>query len=242
MKCCLCLQEKKLVDAHIIPKWAFMYLYPESKVQPLILIGTEGNKKSRVGVYDPNILCKECDGFIGIFNNYGKKVFLEKQLEDSQFQGLAYVIKDIKPEELKIFLLSVIWRASISKREEVKAISLGPYEDKIHNLLFKKKENKDITPDLKEFSILISRFGEGGYPDLTNKNIQLPLFTRVDGVNFNIVYFPRGFKIYIKTDKRLISEPFNKLELKDGDLIVLKLKNFQESKEFYQMRKFLKDK
>lgn len=118
--CLFCNKEKDLIDAHIIPRWAYDFLYPQEGPQQreaLILVGKFKPKKRWIGTYDQNILCAECDNYLGKFDDYGKKIFLDSPLEGYPGTSGAYLIPNVDLKKLKLFVLSVIWRMSISTNE-----------------------------------------------------------------------------------------------------------------------------
>ena len=77
--CKFCGQEKKLINAHIVPECFYLGLKNKDKY-----VNFDANLKSRQykiyqkGGMDKNILCAECDGkILGKLDNEGKKVLLE---------------------------------------------------------------------------------------------------------------------------------------------------------------------
>jgi hypothetical protein len=87
MKCSLCQSDKKLIDAHIIPAWAYEYIYQKidkEKREALLMIGAKLHTKRRpIGSYDPNILCQSCDKLIGDrYDQLGKKFFIDEEISD----------------------------------------------------------------------------------------------------------------------------------------------------------------
>lgn len=90
--------------------------------------------------YEDNILCKKCDNkIIGKLESYVAQLFYKippkyknfkkpDGLEFTQFYNLDY-------KKFKLFLLSLLWRASISSRDFFKNVSLGPYGDKIRMMI-----------------------------------------------------------------------------------------------------------
>lgn len=240
--CKFCNQEKPLIEAHIIPRWAYMYLYPtdEVKRKPLVIVHSKRDKISQIGLYDSQILCRDCDSFLGQYDKFGKEVLLDGAPESATDKGeIAYTIKNVDTQRLRIFLLSVLWRCSISKREELKHINLGPYEQKILNLLSKLKADGKIEAEIEDFPMIITKFGGGDFPEVVDKNIQMPMTIRFkdDGINCQVLYFPKGIKIYIKTDKRKFAEALAKFQLNGTEIVVPKMRNFQDSEEFEFMVK-----
>lgn len=235
--CKLCDKEKELINAHIIPKWAFMYLYPEDtkdKGAPLNLIEKDKHTRRPIGPYDQGILCSDCDNYLGNFDGYAKGVFLDSDLERRGEE--AYLIKNVDFEKLQTFLISVAWRASISGRDEFKNISIGPYEDKIKEILLSiKNGQQDLS--LTQYSFLVTKFDEGELPyNVVNKHVQIPHTQRIDGVNVAVFYLPRGLKIFLKIDKRCFPDNCEKLAnyQKEG-LIVARMGYYSESDEFKAM-------
>ncbi|MEI6730351.1 MAG: hypothetical protein WCL30_03745, partial [Pseudomonadota bacterium] len=79
--------------------------------------------------YDQSILCQECDGKIGIFDQYAKEFLINKVPNHKLETKPCYEIpqKDINYSKLKKFFISLIWRASISNGGSVNIVSLGDY-------------------------------------------------------------------------------------------------------------------
>lgn len=103
-------------------------------------------RDAHTGEFESDILCLDCDNnVLGSLESYAKTVLYGGQLpkgsnvkiqnqrnqhgvEFTYVTGLDYI-------KFKLFLLSVLWRASISNRPFFKNISLGPYEEKIRKML-----------------------------------------------------------------------------------------------------------
>ena len=128
--CKYCGQEKELINSHIIPK----SLCQIDEVGPMIGINSisqrfDHNPKHQNGQKEP-LLCKECDNLIGKLDKYASKVF-KQIIPKHQWDVVnGYLMCKLLPEEvdywmLKKFLISVMWRASVSSND----IHLGKYED-----------------------------------------------------------------------------------------------------------------
>jgi hypothetical protein len=129
---------------------------------------------------------------------------------------------NVDTRRLHLFLLSVIWRCSITKNEHFKHITLGVYEEKIRSIL--KSLQKDITSkvNLIDFSIIISKFEFKSFPELIQGAFQIPGPVRLKdyGINSQLLYLPNGFKVLIKTDKGMFPHFIQKLILKGSEIIV----------------------
>lgn len=237
-RCNLCGQIKPLINSHIIPKWAYDYLYKEideKRTSSLVLLGKQYSERRPIGTYD-NILCKECDNYLGEYDNYGKKVLLDGKLEKihPDLDNNAHVIMGVNINKLRLFILSVLWRASISVKEECGNIHIGPYEEKIRTIIINIKKGADTTKELADLPIIITKFDDKKDPVITNKNIMLPYSLRIDSVNFAILYFPKAIKIFIKVDKRDLPSDLKDVQISDnhGGVIILGSKDFSDSNEF----------
>lgn len=166
-KCKLCNQERELLNkSHVIPNSFFRAVMDEnnSLIQTSNLelrSGIEKPKKIFTGEFDKGILCSECDNnVLGGLDKYGHKVFYagfasKKSSPEIRNvhnpQGSVYtIIKNVDYRKFKLFLLSILWRASISSRPFFKEVSLGPYEEILRKMLFEQNPGKN-----NEFPILI---------------------------------------------------------------------------------------
>jgi hypothetical protein len=102
--------------------------------------------KLPTGEYEGNILCFECDNVqIGRLEDYARRVMYGGELKESEplkvvnkvdSNGIRYThIQNINYKKFKLFLLSILWRASISKRNFFSNVYLGPYEETIRQMI-----------------------------------------------------------------------------------------------------------
>lgn len=151
--CKFCGQEKKLIDAHIIPKNFYLmrkkdrYLSINSKTCKYTIQQKDG--------YDSNILCGDCDNHIlGEFDKEGYRILFSdfskykyEYLHSQRIYQLDNSCYDYR--KLRKFFISILWRASITKLEEWSNINLDGYEKKAFEILKGKREYDEL------FKILI---------------------------------------------------------------------------------------
>lgn len=120
--CRLCGASSGFVKSHIIPE-AFFRVLRNGKEAPLIISGVAGQvpKTSRIGVYDQEILCGNCEEKFLQWDTYGIDVLLNRFdhffnpiLKDEKIVG--YEAPHIDKVKLLDFLTSVMWRASVSSQ------------------------------------------------------------------------------------------------------------------------------
>ncbi len=166
-KCKLCLLEQPLMDkSHIIPAFMFDSLHQKGtqiyKFAPAELLGGNGRiTELPSGEYEEGILCSRCDNeIIGGYELYAHKAMYGKEVVDNDHpefadriteQGVKFrKCQNLHYKEFKLFLLSILWKASISTRDIFREVNLGPYEDVIREMIL----NGDPKEDDK-FPILI---------------------------------------------------------------------------------------
>ena len=107
----------------------------------------ESGKQERrpKGEYDKYILCKNCETYLSKFESYAKgtlygegnpKKHLPIIKTYKSKDGFEYAnCKNVDYIKFKVFLISILWRASISKREFFKEVNLGPHEEIMREMI-----------------------------------------------------------------------------------------------------------
>lgn len=150
--CKLCLQDKELIKkSHIIPEFMYKELYDEKHklrlFDPKSLFEGESHlKKPSTGIYEGDLLCAVCDNkIIGSLESYGYQILYADELPDEirpkcknyrNQDGLEFSIcENVNYSKIKLFILSILWRASISSNEIFNGISLGKDENEIRQMI-----------------------------------------------------------------------------------------------------------
>lgn len=228
--CRLCLQDKKLIKAHIIPEGFFRLLRHEN-IAPEMHSNTPGSfpKRMLVGTYDPTILCSECDGKMAPWDDYGQQVLIRQFPEaikiSLQGKTVAWKIEKFDYRRLKLFFMSVLWRASVSKQTFYKRISLGPFEDRLRTMIL----NED-PGDTQEFVVVLARF-----EDVEITAMLDPHPEKFDGISFCRFYLS-GFVAYIKVDKRPTPSFLTDLRLQEDRPLIILARSLQNSPDGRVMR------
>ena len=234
MRCRLCGEDKELISAHLIPKWAYRDISGTGGEGTDIVLAAKGKTKRRpVGTYDKNILCGECDNFIGQYDAYGKEVILGKKLENKGQHH--YLINGVDLDKFTLFLLSVAWRESISNAEESELVKIGPYEERIRTILLDRQLRKKIALD--GYSFIVCKFQRGDLPEtVVDKIIQTPHLQRLETINVFVLYLPRAYKIYLKLDRRSFPDELERVsKAYTNSIPVLMLGDYSSSDEFRAM-------
>lgn len=141
-ECKLCRQQKRLLKrSHIIPEFFYdqsgVYNEKHQMYQFEVQEYIKSKKASyrHTGVYDKNILCENCDNvLLGQLESYSRRVLyggLDKsnQIDCKNYKnpndGLEFsIIENVDYKKFKLFLLSILWRATISRQEIFRNITL----------------------------------------------------------------------------------------------------------------------
>ncbi|EPF7979348.1 hypothetical protein [Vibrio harveyi] len=227
MICKGCGQSKKLVKAHIIPESFFKAM--KSGSSPLkILSNTKGvhSKKSHIGIYDKSILCRECEDKFQTLDDYGYRALLGAECQQTPLidneKIVGYEFSGVDGDKLKLFFISILWRASISTHSFYSKVKLG----KLEGLAKQHVWNFDAG-DEDDFSFVLAKF-EG---DLTAKTIMDPHPEVWEGVDYQRFYLG-SYILYIKVDEKKTPESWRPFIANSGKLFVVSRGPIEKSKEF----------
>jgi hypothetical protein len=183
---------------------------------------------SYVGLYDPNILCQQCDGELGKLDQHAAEKLVRGTREKLHLPTVdVWRYDQAHPRTLIRFLASVAWRASVSSLPYFARVRLGPYENKLRSISMGEIEP---TPD---FACLLSEY------DLEEVAQLNPTNTRLGDLNFIVLYAHR-FAFYMKLDKRPLP-----LELREASLaydrpVLSIVRPWTATKEFKLLAKVVK--
>lgn len=225
MKCKGCNEEKKLVKAHIIPESFFSDLRDGDN--PLALLtNTSGiyPKRANKGIYDKNILCRDCEDIFQTVDNYGQKILLHSEQEQLISNGIVagFKVDQFDYKLLKLFFLSILWRSSVSTHKFYSKIALGPFEDAVKKLIW---NNSPGAPD--EFSCILAKFTD----EKIGKIILNPHRDKLDQINYYRFYLS-GYILYIKVDKRHSSSFYKPFVINKNDPLIIIARDIKNSKEY----------
>src|SRR5205085_1866871 len=112
-----------------------------------------------VGVYDKTILCRECDNLFSPWDNHVQEVLLHDFGEAATLyhgQTIAgWRIDKFDYRALKLFFISLLWRASVSTHEFYRRVSVGPFEDELRQMM----AGKDPGP-AETFAVTLAKFDD----------------------------------------------------------------------------------
>jgi hypothetical protein len=234
MTCCYCRQDKKLIKAHIIPEGFFRRLCEEQN-PPMMLTNTAGEypKKMPIGVYDKNILCDECEKIFGVWDEYAQQLLTDESLHGEPIlygtQCIGWRVTEYDYTRLKLFFISLLWRASVSKQDFYRKVNLGSFEEKAKELIVQKNPGTS-----EEFGVTLAKFDHPLSSAMLDPHPEK--FSRVNYYRFYIA----SYVAYIKVDKRKAPEPLSDFLLKEGQPLIIIGRDFRNSAELQLMHSIVK--
>lgn len=240
--CRLCLKEKKLIESHIIPKFMFAGMKDEKKAFYEVTYNLETaeskTRKVQKEDYDSNILCEDCDNRIlgSNLENYAKTTMYGSNIDpkiapqctnfknpiDGSEQSIC---KNIDYAKFKLFLLSLLWRASITSRPKFKEVNLGEkHEEKIRHMIY---ENE--VPSELEYPIIITSFMRTDH-ELRNFIGQPKRIKMKGGLNgYAFLIDSVQFIFAVNSPDHIIPEYIKRMTIKEsGEMIIAHLPNGKE--------------
>lgn len=234
MRCQLTGCEGKGVRAHIIPKSFYNLDYSQS-VPLLVLTNSDDgyNGKSFAGIYDTTIVTDQGERVFSPWDDYACELLLTSTSKfrerTDQGQVLALELAEYHYVSLKLFFLSVLWRAHASSQLFFRDVGLGPFEEPLRQALLAADPG-----DINFFSVTL-----GCFIDMANRSAMLnPFRERIGGVNHYRVFMGR-YIAYIKVDRQRTPALFREACLAPGRPLTILTRSFDQSEEKVVLRKLV---
>ena len=237
MKCKLCNEDKKLLKhSHIIPDFMYKGLFDEKHfIAPLDLIEFEVKKFISNGFYDSNILCEKCDNnILGSLESYasiviwgGKgnpKSYPSTEHKTNQLNQKYLYLTNIDYSKFKLFLLSIIWRASISKQKIFNTVSLGEHENIIGRMILENNPGKFYDYPVGIFVLTQNK-------NIPTKMISNPVRVNKDS-DLSYLFLINGFVLNFKIDGQGNKELYDFIGIKENNTMNVFLFDEKDSQEF----------
>ena len=132
------------VKAHIIPR--SFYDFDKMDHKPAKVIHLAGEKtrvsNSPVGEYDATIVTAEGEAYFSEPDAYACECLVRRgqnaNLYHDGVSPLCIEIADFDYPKLKMFFLSLLWRAGVTSRPLFRHVELGPHEERIRQMILAK--------------------------------------------------------------------------------------------------------
>ena len=231
--CKLCGQTANLVESHVIPK----ALHTDTLRKDGLRIYSANlpySKNSPIGEYD-QFVCQYCENSFGPYDAYGV-TFVRKYADGESGKPLVGdsfehgFIADVDYKMLKLWILSMLWRADACAREFFDGINVG---EQWRNTLTENVRCQSPGSD-EYFAVAATLFDE----DIFGREmLHPPVRTRYRDRNFYKLYVYHGFTFFIKVDRREQPSEWAEMTLRKDEPFPIMRRKFSLG-EMKTLRKF----
>ena len=132
--CRLCGEATILRQSHILPEFVYELTYEGNRALSVAADGTGKVNTVQQGIWEW-LLCDRCEGHFSRFESHAADVIREIA---PRLRGAArgeVVTVHAEYRSLKLFLLSILWRAAVSKAANFRAVDLAHLEPVVRQML-----------------------------------------------------------------------------------------------------------
>lgn len=173
------------------------------------------------------LLCDECEGRFASYERYASQIHKGGVSLEVERSGRLMILSGIEYRPYKLFLLSVLWRASASRLELFERVDLGPHEERLRLQLLNDDPGKPTAYGCIMFGLTMT---SGEAPGL----IMQPSRVRVNG--FNTYKFVFGGILWLfHVDGRELGYPYTHIMLSEYGKLAMQIRGIEEMRD---LRKF----
>lgn len=182
--CKLCGKLKPLCHSHIIPEFCYKAIYDSKhRMNSVSLANLDKPTYKQKGIRE-YLLCDDCEKHLN--ENFEKpfKVFWYDNIAvPSPVKTDVIQITGFNYTQFKLFLLSVFWRASVSTHEIFNCVALGPYQDKIRDMLL------EIDPKPEHIFPIIAQVAIGDDHEVRHIFVMTPERAKLNNTHIYAMLF-----------------------------------------------------
>ena len=173
--CRLCLKKSQLNNSHIIPEYFYNPMY-DSKHR-FFKLSLEPDKKNEFlqkGLRE-YLLCNSCEQHLNEYEKYANRVMFYEPPKVINQNSKIVIVEGINYKLMKLFQLSILWRASISSLPSFQEVKLGPHQERIRKMILNNNPGKHIDYGCLQTAIFMEE------KKLANGLLMAPELIRVEG-------------------------------------------------------------
>jgi hypothetical protein len=212
--CRFCEKASQLRKSHIVPEFLHRDLYNDKgHMMGVNGYGPKGWRPLQRGLTEP-LLCESCEQF---FNEHFEKPFRRMWIDQAALPSLwpevPYYTVQVEYAALKLFHLSVLYRAGITTSPTFADVELGPHESRIRDML----RARDPGPHWKYPTMGVALYRPG-----TREIVQLvtkPFRERMEGQRCYVIAYG-GVLWWIATSSHPSKEWLSASATESGVLIL----------------------
>lgn len=135
MNCALCLNERMLRNSHIVPEFMYNHMYDDKHRFHVIAASDPARKRQEQKGLRERLLCQDCESQLSSHERYVSQIFSGAISVQSDRNGNLVKIEGLDYHHFRLFGLSILWRAGVSRHEYFEKVLLGRHEESLRRLL-----------------------------------------------------------------------------------------------------------
>lgn len=148
--CRLCHMKSKLCKSHIIPEFFFRPMYDEKGIVYKISANPGDRTQFRQNGPKEKLLCVNCEQHINRFEEYAHSVFYKNMVYQDTGTPNEIMLTQLDYNKLKLFQLSILWRAAVASDPVFSRVSLGPHAERLRKMIL-----SDDPGDVHEYGCIL---------------------------------------------------------------------------------------
>jgi len=213
MGCALCGEDTRLVQSHIVPEFLHRAAYDANHRTLLVKHAAPHTRIVQKGKRE-RLLCAGCEQLIGRHEKWFADYWYQLRPVPPRIDGPILELGGLDYASFKLFMLSIVWRASVSSSPEFRQADLGPHENTIARMLLANDPGESSKYPI--FGVLLL---EPETKAVWDNVMLLPLKIKIDGRWACRMVFGGAAWTVITSSHR--SDTFTAFELKDSGTINL---------------------
>lgn len=155
----MCGTVAQLCESHILPEWMYKFYYdnhhryhlhkPKRAENGAVELDDTSLHQKGLKEY---LLCQSCEGFLSEAERYFREVVHLNTGQQNTLSDNGLQIFGLDYKKVRTFILSILWRMSISSLPEFSGVSLGASEEK---RIQEGLRHRDVT-DIDDFSCAVA--------------------------------------------------------------------------------------
>jgi hypothetical protein len=177
------------------------------------------------GEFDAGILCQTCDAKLGRYDEYAIRFCTSLSMTGDAATGGVFRHAPFDGGQFARAILAILWRASLSERDQFRDINLGPYRDRAAAILF----DDEPLSSFPELEVVLHRYASDDHD--ARKFVFMPLRIRSGALNAFTIGLG-AFLVWAKVDQRPVERLLARFVINAASELRAPMIRFEETAEY----------
>ena len=137
-RCRLCTGNGTLRKSHVIPEWLYGPLYDGIHRYHVIKAAPLAKRRFEQKGLRERLLCQTCETKLSVYEGYARGVLFGGQEITVVQHKDGIELRDLDYRKIKLFQLSLLWRAGVARQEFFSQVELDRHEEPLRKMLLAK--------------------------------------------------------------------------------------------------------